>query len=76
VDEVIDEIYGTDSRALGVLPGIWLPQFAGAVDAGGAPIFNKDPGMLSAAVSSTDPDTAVEPESPALDSVPDDPLCS
>jgi len=32
--------------------------------------------MLSAAVSSTDPDTAVEPESPALEPVPDDPLCS
>ena len=37
VDEVIDEIYGTDSRALGVLPGIWLSQFAGSVASVGLP---------------------------------------
>lgn len=72
--EAFDQIFGTDST---VLPdkGVWLDAFAGAEDAGGNPVFNTDPAMLAAAVTSTDPDDAVQPEAPELDDVPPDPLC-
>jgi hypothetical protein len=74
-DEVIDQIFGTDSTILAD-QGVWLDAFAAAKDAGGNSIFNTDPAMLTAAVASTDPDDAVQPEAPELEEVPPDPLCS
>jgi hypothetical protein len=73
-DEVLDQIFGTDSTIL-TDKGVWLDAFAAAKDAGGASIFNTDPAMLTAAVASTDPDDAVRPEAPEPESSPPDPLC-
>ncbi len=72
--EAVDQIFGTDSTVL-TDKGVWVDSLAAAVDAGGDPIFNEDPSMFHAAVVSTDPDAAVEPEPPALEPAPDDPLC-
>jgi hypothetical protein len=77
VNETFDQIFGTDSTLLPVADkGVWIDGLLAAVDADGDPIFDEDPSMLNAAVTSADPDEALTPEPPALEPVPDDPLCS
>jgi hypothetical protein len=69
--------FGTDTRLLQPgdrTPG-WAEQLDSAVDDGGNPIFSNDPNFVNALVVSTDPNTAVLPVPPPLESRPDDPLC-
>jgi hypothetical protein len=69
-DEAFDQIFGTDSAFLPMpIKGVWLKEMALNAD------FNDDYALAEAAVRSTDPDDAVPPEPPALEPVPDDPLC-
>jgi hypothetical protein len=54
----------------------WVAQLDAAVDGGGNPIFSNDPNFVNALVVSTDPNTAILPTPPPLESKPNDPLCS
>jgi len=74
VDEAFDQIFGTDSSLLAT-PAKWLDQLHDANDASGKPVFDKDPGLLHAAVVSTDPAQAAPAKLPPRESLPPDPLC-
>ena len=74
--QAIDQIFGTDSTVLEAAEqGAWLAELLDAKDADGDAIFAEDADLMHAVVTGTDPDAAVEPAPPELDSVPDDPLC-
>ena len=68
-DVEIDRLFGTDSS---VLPtsGLWLDQMAAT------PAFTTDPGTGVAAGVASNPRTAVPPDPPDHEPVPDDPLCA
>ena len=53
----------------------WVDQLKSAVDGGGNPIFANDPNLVNALLVVTDPNAAVPPAPPPLESKPDDPLC-
>jgi hypothetical protein len=75
--QALDQVFGTDSTALAPADqgDSWLAALDDAKDDAGTPIFAGDPNFVNALILSTDPDDALPPAPPPLETKPDDPLC-